>query len=299
MPYVIICELVPRLLNYLELLFLGALAGFTIFLGLLIAFVRSISPKGRGFLNAVAIGILIFLTVDVFSHAWESAQQVVRVALTGAPSSLGNAAFLLLGMFGGIAIGLLGLTWYGTRYMKQNPIQSPSNGTAIGNGGIVHGSQELQLVQVDTYRLSMMIAAGIGAHNFSEGLAIGQSYAQGSIGLALILVIGFAAHNATEGFGIAAPLAGLSNRPQARFLILAGLVGGGPTFIGTALGSLWQSNLAYVFFLSLAGGSLVYVTMLMYSASRRQASNSILMLGFFVGLCAGFMTDLLITIAGV
>ncbi len=299
MPYVIIRELARRLMNYLQLLLLGAFAGLTIFLGLLIAVVQSISPKQKGFLNAVAIGILIFLTVDVFSHAWESTQEIARVVLTGTPSSLGNTSLALLGMFGGIAIGLLGLTWYGTRYMKQNPIQSHSNETAIGNGGIVHGRQELQSVQVDSYKLSMMIAAGIGAHNLSEGLAIGQSYAQGSIRLALILVIGFAAHNATEGFGIAAPLAGLSNRPQARFLILAGLVGGGPTFIGTALGSLWQSNLAYIFFLSLAGGALVYVTMLMCNASRRHASNNILMFGFFVGLCAGFMTDLLVTLAGV
>ncbi len=299
MPYVIFLELAPRLLNYVELLFLGAFAGLTIFLGLLLAVVRRISPRAKGFLNAVAIGILIFLTVDVFSHAWESAQQVARVAFTETPSSLGNAGLVLLAMFGGIAIGLLGLTWYGTRYMKQNSIQSYSNGIAIGNGGIGHARQELQTLQVDTYRLSMMIAAGIGAHNFSEGLAIGQSYAQGSIGLALILVIGFAAHNATEGFGIAAPLAGLSKRPQARFLVLAGLVGGGPTFIGTALGSLWQSNLAYIFFLSLAGGALVYVIMLMYNAGRRQAPNSILMLGFFIGLCAGFMTDLLVTLAGV
>jgi ZIP family zinc transporter len=55
----------------------------------------------------------------------------------------------------------------------------------------------------------MMIAMGIGFHNFSEGLAIGQSYASGAIGLAIILIIGFGAHNATEGFGIAGPLTGL------------------------------------------------------------------------------------------
>ena len=66
-----------------------------------------------------------------------------------------------------------------------------------------------------------MIAIGIGAHNLSEGLAIGQSYASGSLGLAMMLIIGFAAHNATEGFGIAAPLTGLSKRPSNRFILLA------------------------------------------------------------------------------
>ena len=79
----------------------------------------------------------------------------------------------------------------------------------------------------------MMIAIGIGAHNFSEGLVIGQSYASGAMGLAVLLIIGFGAHNTTEGFGIAGPLTGLAERPSISFLLKAGLIGGGPTFIGT------------------------------------------------------------------
>ena len=143
-----------------------------------------------------------------------------------------------------------------------------------------------------------MIAIGIGAHNFSEGLAIGQSYATGSIGLAVLLIIGFGAHNSTEGFGIAGPLTGLSKRPSVRFLIAAGLIGGGPTFLGTVVGSVWSSALAYVLFLSIAGGALVYVTMLMYGVGRKQTSNAILMLGIWIGLIAGFATDLLVTLGG-
>jgi ZIP family zinc transporter len=60
--------------------------------------------------------------------------------------------------------------------------------------------------------------------------------------------------NATEGFGIAGPLTALVKKPRIRFLILAGLVGGGPTFVGTVLGSLWTSTITSVFFLSIAGG---------------------------------------------
>ncbi len=158
--------------------------------------------------------------------------------------------------------------------------------------------QSHRVGQVDVYKLSMMIATGIGAHNFSEGLAIGQSYVAGSTGLALLLIIGFGAHNATEGFGIAGPLTGLTKRPSPRFLAVAGLIGGGPTFLGTIVGSLWTSVFAYTFFLSIAGGALVYVSMLMYSSGRGQASNQILMLGMFFGICAGFLTDLIVRLGG-
>src|SRR5262249_56625959 len=89
--------------------------------------------------------------------------------------------------------------------------------------------------------LSVFIATGIGLHNFSEGLAIGQSAAAGELSLALALVIGFGLHNATEGFGIVAPLAPEADRPSWAFLGLMGLIGGGPTFVGTVIGQAWVS----------------------------------------------------------
>jgi ZIP family zinc transporter len=293
-------RMLSNLLNYINLLILGAIAGLTILLGLPVAVMQKVSLRKKGFLNAFAIGILIFLIVDVFDHAWETAVETSTSAFSGS-IPLSSAAVVLAAMFGGIAVGLLGLTWYGTNYMRttkpqSSPYQVTSGSVAVKDG---FGRQELQLIQqVEAYRVSMMIAIGIGAHNFSEGLAIGQSYASGAIGLALMLIIGFAAHNTTEGFGIAAPLTSLSKRPSNRFLFLAGLIGGGPTFIGTLLGSMWSSPAAYVFFLSLAGGALVYVTMLMYNSGRRQVTNDILMLGIFIGLIAGFLTDLLVSLAG-
>jgi len=272
------------LIDYPQLLLLGAFAGFTIFLGLPLAVAQGVSPRKKGFLNAFAVGILIFLIVDVLSHAWQSAADAASSAFVG-KSPVEDALLDLLAMFGGLAVGLLGLTWYGARYMKE---------TGVAGGSSDSGQQK----QVNAYRLSMMIAVGIGAHNFSEGLAIGQSYVSGAMGLAIILVIGFAAHNATEGFGIASPLTGLSKRPSVRFIVLAGLVGGGPTFIGTLLGSLWTSASLYIFFLAVAGGALVFVSLLMYNSGRRQSTNDVLMIGIFVGLFAGFITDLIITLSG-
>ena len=86
----------------------------------------------------------------------------------------------------------------------------------------------------------------------SEGLAIGQSAAAGAINLALVLVIGFGLHNATKGFGIVGPFAGTQERPGWAFLVLVGLIGGGPTFFGTLLGQIWVNDAVSIAFLALA-----------------------------------------------
>jgi len=143
-----------------------------------------------------------------------------------------------------------------------------------------------------------MIAVGIGLHNFSEGLAIGQSFASGAIALAVVLIVGFGAHNATEGFGIAGPLTGIAKKPEVSFLVKMGIIGGSPTFFGTIVGSVWVSQITYILFLSLAGGALIYVTLLMYNTARRESRNDLLMVGLFIGLLAGFLTDLIVTLGG-
>ncbi len=260
------------LVDLLELLILGAVAGFTIFFGLPVVLL-GVGERLRGFLNALAIGILLFLIVDVFGHAWDATSSAALAAFRGTVST-GEAVSDLVLMFGGLTLGLLGLVFYEKRYMRETPSGSAAS------------------------RLSTMIALGIGAHNLSEGLAIGQSYASGAIGLAIVLVVGFGAHNSTEGFGITAPLVGLTPKPKTSFLVKVLFIGGAPTFIGTILGSLFYSAQAYVLFLSLAGGALVYVTMTMFSTGRRQFSSNLLMGGIFVGLCLGFLTDIIVTLGG-
>jgi len=280
-------------IDYWQLVLLGSIAGFTIFLGLPIAALQNLSATKKGFLNAFALGILVFLIIDVFSHAWESAGGSASAVLAG-KSTIENAILNLFAMFGGVAIGLLGLVLYETKMMKKSFPQ------ILSLENIKVGDDHLHQLfhEANAYKLAMMIAVGIGAHNFSEGLAIGQSYIAGEIGLAILLIIGFGAHNTTEGFGIAGPLTGLVNKPKIRFIILAGLIGGGPTFVGTILGSLWDSQLAYILFLSVAGGALIYVSMLMYNSGRKQTTNGIMMTGIFFGLVAGFLTDLIISLNG-
>jgi len=147
--------------------------------------------------------------------------------------------------------------------------------------------------------MAMTIAVGIGLHNFAEGLAIGQSASAGDISLAVLLVIGFALHNATEGFGIVGPFSGIEERPSWPFLLLVGLIGGGPTFFGTLIGQTWVSEAVSIAFLALAAGSILYVVMELLNVCRLFSSKTITAWGLLLGLTLGFATDFVLVAAGV
>lgn len=107
------------MLDFIELLVLGTVAGFTIFLGLPVVFF-GVSERIKGFLNAVAVGILIFLIVDIFSHAWDMTSEAAVAAFQGGGSVIYASVDLAL-MFGGLTAGLLGLVVYEGRYTGKKP----------------------------------------------------------------------------------------------------------------------------------------------------------------------------------
>src|ERR671932_99238 len=150
----------------------------------------------------------------------------------------------------GLGVGLLSLVAYDA-WMKQRRRKA-----FVSAGAAAATEYEHHFAGLSPARwLALFIATGIGLHNFSEGLAIGQSAARDEISLALVLIIGFGLHNATEGFGVVAPLAGERDRPSWRFLGLLGLIGGGTTFLGTLVGQAWVSEALSVGVLALAAGS--------------------------------------------
>lgn len=276
-------------------LLLGFVAGATILLGLPIGRMRHPRPGLRQFLNAVAIGILTFLVWDVLSHGFEPIDRALGNLHDG---SGGVAPVLGYGalFFVGLAVGLLGLVYYELWLEQRGKPQ------AFGPGAMAEQELVARRTGIALWsparRLALLIAVGIGLHNFGEGLAIGGSAARGEIGLATVLVVGFALHNATEGFGIVAPLAGEGDRPTWGFLFLMGLIGGGPTFVGTAVGHQLTSEAASVIFLTLAAGSILYVIVQLLGVARRAGRAEILYWGILIGLLAGFATDMIVTAGG-
>jgi ZIP family zinc transporter len=144
--------------------------------------------------------------------------------------------------------------------------------------------------------LGMMIALAIGLHNFSEGLAIGVSARAGAVGLAGTLIIGFALHNATEGFGIVGPLGDV--RPSWSWLALAGLIGGGPTFLGTLVGYHVTSEPLEIAFYALAAGAILYVVGQIWGSASRRFSTQFVLAGLVIGFTLGLLSDLVITAGG-
>lgn len=268
---------------------LGAIAGFTIYLGLPIGRLRKPAPRLRTGLNAVAIGILIFLVWDVLTHAWEPIDKALshHEWATVAPDGLVLAA--------GLAVSLAGLVYYDAWTARRRAAAAARRRPA-GPGTAT--AAELESRHGTAGSLAVMIATGIGLHNFAEGLAIGNSAAEGELSLALLLVIGFGLHNATEGFGIVAPLAAEGERPSWSRLAWLGLIGGGPTFVGTIVGQNLVNDVLSIAFLGLAAGSILYVVVELLAVARRSSLKVLTTWGILLGLLLGFATDAVVTAAG-
>ena len=297
-------------MSLMSTMLLGFIAGVTILLGLPIGRLRRPAPSLRALLNATAIGVLLFLVWDVFSHAWAPIDDALASVHAG-KGGLGTAAGYGLLFAGGLAVGLLTLVYYQS-WMVRRISRAQTSAAASGSHG--PGAMDVGELQArrpsriaswsDARRLSLLIAVGIGLHNFAEGLAIGQSAASGELALALLLVIGFGLHNATEGFGIVAPLAGDLDeqgnlrRPSWGFLLAMGAIGGGPTFVGTVVGHGFTSEALSVVFLTLAAGSILYVVTQLISVAAKARRPDLLAYGLLLGLIAGFLTDAIVTAAG-
>jgi ZIP family zinc transporter len=272
-----------------QTLILGAFAGLTIFVGLPMGRVRSTSPALRASLSALATGILVFLFWDVVSHGVEPVETHLQAHDWAAFA--GYAALLALGF----TAGMMSLVYYDAWLKRRRATPLVGPGAAAVDE---FESRSWFETLTPGRRLALLIATGIGLHNFGEGLAIGQSAAAGELSLALVLIIGFALHNATEGFGIVGPMSGEAEMPSWRFLGLMGLIGGGPTFVGTVVGQAWVSPALETVFFAIAGGSILYVVIQLFEVCRRFAMPVLVAWMLLLGLLLGFATDWVLVAAG-
>jgi zinc transporter, ZIP family len=283
------------------IILLGAFAGLTIFLGLPLVFLKQLPQSLKIFLNMLATGILIFLLFDVLSKASEpinAALDEVRTHHTGTGVFSLNVFLLVLG----IGLGSVGLVYFNRLVFGRVRTRTAPAAITRASGGstspvVSTGVAPLiEKTEPAPYTLALLIATGIGLHNFSEGLAIGQSAATGALQLAIVLIIGFGLHNMTEGFGIAGPLSGQT--VSWKFVVLLGLIGGGPTFLGTVVGSVFNSPQVFILFLALAAGAIVYVVVELLGQAKRFKAPELVMWGLLIGFLLGYATDLIVTYGG-
>ncbi len=164
---------------------------------------RSFSPQTVALLNALAIGILLYLVVEIAQNAIVPISQALNAWHAGGR----HLSRLLLDRSSS------------SRAWRSVSSASAARRRTFTRQAAKHAENPIVLAAI--------IAIGIGAHNFGEGLAIGASAASGATAIALALIVGFGLHNATEGFGVAAPLVG-KVVPSWAQIGLAGLIAGGP-----------------------------------------------------------------------
>jgi ZIP family zinc transporter len=226
-------------------------------LGLLwLPVVGRLGRTGLDVLLALTVGLLAFLLIDTTHEGLEAAgampqsYQGVALFVTSAV-----AAYLGLEVFG---------AWLKARRARAR---------IAGSAGFV---------------LALLIAVGIGLHNFGEGLAIGAAFALGEAALGTLLVIGFTLHNTTEGLAIVAPIA--KERPSIATLLRLGLIGGLPTIAGAWVGGLAYSPVLAVVFLGLGAGAIAQVArqIARQVAGERPMTERFASAPVMVGLLAGF-----------
>ena len=241
---------------------LSVIMGLSVFLSYPLVMDRKASIRRLLLYNAVAIGILVFLLMDIYGDV---------------ASIFGNrtlASPLLLVFIAGFAASFAFLVLpKGSRDPSENP-----------------------------HRTSILAAVGIGFQNVTEGLVFGSAGAAGLLPIYILSVVGFSAQNVTEGFPIAAPLFGHLERTSKKFIVGVFLLGGLPTIIGAMLGLVFYSSVFIVLFDSLACAAILYVVLVLFHVNVSKASAEHQVVGrsmayTYLGILLGFVIAYLLNYA--
>jgi len=235
-----------------------------IMIGLLwLPFIKKISKNKYHFFLALTAGLLLFLGIDSVEEALKVSEESLAGSFNGA---------LLVATV--IVLSFLGLYYSAEKLVKRAESSRMTKPVAI----------------------ALMIAIGIGLHNFGEGLAIGAAVGLGSIAFSTFLIVGFALHNTTEGIAIAAPM----SRGKTMIGKLAGLgmIAGAPAIFGAWVGGFVYSPFAAVVFLSIGAGAIfqVIITILRWIREEgdKNLSSAAVASGFAVGMLIMYLTSIFV-----
>jgi zinc transporter ZupT len=273
-------------------------------------FIRSMSRNKYNFFLSLTAGLLVFLGIDALIESNEIATDNV--------SSIFSGQMLIVIVTTISFITLL----YASEKLTQRAIkksmssaaaETTSTYTSYSDSSVTNSprirlqANQLQLQElVKPLAISLMIAIGIGLHNFGEGLAIGAAVLLGEIALSTFLIIGFTLHNTTEGLAIVAPLA-KSRKLMLRRLVLMGMIAGAPTIAGAWIGGFLYSPIAAIIFLSIGAGAIFQVVYSIGSWVLRPVDNNdndknkkivkvnlFTIAGFAIGMVIMYVTGLLV-----